>query len=69
MDEVDVIGRDVAAKAGNDIVTLDAAETARWQEIGRQTTAAWIAEMNSKGVDGAALVEDARRRIEKYSGQ
>jgi TRAP-type C4-dicarboxylate transport system substrate-binding protein len=68
MDEVDVTGRAVAEKAGNTLVTLDAAETARWQEAARQTTESWIAEMSGKGIDGAALVEDARRRIEKYSG-
>jgi TRAP-type transport system periplasmic protein len=69
MDEVDVTGRAVAEKAGNAIVTLDAAETARWQEAAQQTTEDWIAEMSAKGIDGAALVEDARRRIEKYSGR
>jgi len=69
MDEVDVTGRAVAEKAGNTLVTLDAAETARWQEAAKQTTESWIAEMSGKGIDGAALVEDARRRIEQYSGQ
>ncbi|HEY9548850.1 MAG TPA: TRAP transporter substrate-binding protein [Kiloniellaceae bacterium] len=69
MDEVDVIGRAAAEQAGNTLITLDPAETARWQEAARQTTENWIAEMSAKGIDGAALVEDARRRIEKYSGQ
>ncbi|WP_340119462.1 TRAP transporter substrate-binding protein [Pelagibius sp. 7325] len=69
MDEVDVIGRGVAEKAGNSLVTLDAAETARWQEAARKTTEDWIVEMRGKGIDGAGLVADARRRIEKYSGQ
>jgi TRAP-type C4-dicarboxylate transport system substrate-binding protein len=69
MDEVDVIGRGVAEKAGNTLVTLDMAETARWQEAARKTTEDWIAEMQGKGIDGAGLVADARKRIEKYSGQ
>jgi TRAP-type transport system periplasmic protein len=69
MDEVDVTGREVAEKAGNAIVVLDAAETARWQEAARKTTEDWIAEMSGKGIDAAALVEDARQRIEKYSSQ
>ncbi|MGF1631272.1 MAG: TRAP transporter substrate-binding protein [Kiloniellaceae bacterium] len=69
MDEVDVTGREVAERAGNTIVTLGNAETARWQETAHKTTEDWIAEMNGKGIDGAALVEDARQRIEKYSGQ
>ena len=69
MDEVDVIGREAAEKAGNSLVTLDPAETARWQEAARQTTEDWIAEMSAKGIDAAALVEDARQRIEKYSSR
>jgi TRAP-type C4-dicarboxylate transport system substrate-binding protein len=69
MDEVDVIGRGVAEKAGNSLVTLDAAETARWQEAARKTTEDWIAEMQGKGIDGAGLVADARKRIEEHSGQ
>jgi len=69
MDDVDAIGLSVAEKAGNAIVTLDDAETARWQDIARKTTKDWIAEMKSKGIDGAALAEDAKARIEKYSGQ
>ncbi len=69
MDEVDAIGRSVAEKAGNTIVTLDEAETARWQEIAKKTAEDWIAEMKDKGIDGAALAEDARARIEEYSGQ
>ena len=67
MDEVDVIGRAAAEKAGNTLITLDAAETARWQEAARQTTEDWIAEMQGKGIDGAALAADMRRRIEAYS--
>ncbi|MGE5766613.1 MAG: TRAP transporter substrate-binding protein [Bacteroidota bacterium] len=69
MDEVDVTGRQVAEKAGNTLVTLDAAETARWQAAAQQTTKDWIAEMQGKGIDGAALVEDARQRIEAHSGR
>ena len=69
MDEVDVIGRGVAEKAGDSLVTLDAAETARWQDIAKKTTEKWIEEMKGTGIDGAALVEDARRRIAEHSGQ
>jgi len=69
MDEVDIIGKGVAEEAGNTLVTLDEAETARWQEVAEKTEQDWIAEMSAKGIDGAALVEDARARIEKHSRQ
>src|SRR3546814_12457526 len=69
MDEVDVIGRAAAEQAGNTLITLDPAETARWQEAARQTTENWIAELSAKGIDGAAPVAGARRRLDTYSVQ
>jgi TRAP-type C4-dicarboxylate transport system substrate-binding protein len=69
MDEADVVGRQVAEKAGNTLVTLDATETARWKAVAEKTEQEWVAEMSAKGIDGAALAADARARIEKYSSQ
>lgn len=63
MDAGDAVGRDVAVAAGNTLYLLDAAETARWQAAAAPVTDAWIAEMNARGVDGAALVDAARRLI------
>lgn len=60
MDEVDKIGFAKAEAAGNTIVTLDAAETARWKAAAEPVIENWIAEMDGKGVDGAALAQDAR---------
>lgn len=67
MDEGDETGLAIAQKAGNSIVMLDEAETARWVETATPLIAAWEAEMNAKGADGKALVEEARALIEKYS--
>lgn len=60
MDEVDKIGLAKAEKAGNTIITLDAAETARWKEAAGPVVESWIAEMDGKGMDGAGMVKDAR---------
>ena len=68
MDEGDAPGLAVAKKRGNAIVVLDAKETARWKAVAQQVTTAWIAEMKGKGIDGQALVDDARRLITKYVG-
>jgi TRAP-type transport system periplasmic protein len=54
-----VIGRRVAMDAGNSITELDA-EKDRWMEVGAQVTADWVAEMDAKGLDGAALVQSAK---------
>jgi TRAP-type C4-dicarboxylate transport system substrate-binding protein len=59
MDAADLIGRKVATDAGNTITELDA-EKDRWIAAGAEVTADWIAEMDAKGLDGAALVQSAR---------
>lgn len=68
MDEGDKIGLAIAQKAGNNIITLDEAETQRWKDTAAPLVEAWEAEMAGKGIDGKALVAEARALIEKYSG-
>jgi hypothetical protein len=67
MDGGDVGGLKIAQDLGNNIVVLDEAETARWKEVAQGIIDGWIAEMDAKGKDGAALVEEARALIDKYS--
>ncbi len=52
--------RQVAADRGNAIVTLDAAEAARWETAAAPVTAAWVAELEAAGIDGQALLDKAR---------
>ncbi len=59
MDAADVIGRRVATDEGNTITELDG-EKDRWIKIGQEVTAEWIAEMDAKGLDSAALVQSAK---------
>ena len=67
MDEGDKAGLEVARKAGNNIVTLDAAETKRWQTAAVAVEADWIKEVQGKSIDGAKLVAEARGLIAKHS--
>ncbi|MGI9216654.1 MAG: TRAP transporter substrate-binding protein [Hydrogenophaga sp.] len=67
MDEADKVGRDMAVKAGNNIVALDAAETQRWRRTASAVETDWIAEMKGKGLDGAKLVSEARASMAKYA--
>ncbi|MEQ8968364.1 MAG: TRAP transporter substrate-binding protein [Azospirillaceae bacterium] len=67
MDGGDVTGRQRAEEAGNTIIMLDAEEEARWREAAEPVVENWIAQMDDEGVDGAALVEEARTLIEEYS--
>lgn len=68
MDEGDKIGLAIAQKAGNNIITLDEAETQRWKDTAAPLVEAWEAEMAGKGIDGKALVAEARALIEKHTG-
>lgn len=67
MDAGDVAGRGKAAADGNNIVTLDAAETARWAVAASSVVSDWVAEMKDRGIDGQALVDEAKALVEKHS--
>jgi TRAP-type C4-dicarboxylate transport system substrate-binding protein len=67
MDEGDKMGRDIAEKAKNNIVALDAAETQRWRRTAGAVETDWINEMKGKNIDGAKLVSEARALIAKHS--
>src|SRR5690606_31335264 len=67
MDNGDATGLNLAVKAGNNVVQLDAAETARWVAAAEPTYAEWYKEMEALNIDGAALVEAARAAIAAVS--
>ena len=69
MDEGDAPGIAIAEKSGNKMITLDEAEVARWQAVAAPLVDQWIAEMNAKGYDGAAMVADAKALIAEYAGK
>lgn len=56
-----------AQASGKPIITLDEAETARWREAARPVVSEWIAEMRERGIDGEALLRDARALIDRHS--
>ncbi len=65
----DDFGIDLAVKAGNKHIVLNADETAAFQAKLEPVVQRWIDEVGSKGIDGAALVKQARDLIAKHSGQ
>jgi TRAP-type C4-dicarboxylate transport system substrate-binding protein len=67
MDEGDKIGLAAAQKAGNKIITLDAAETQRWQRAANGVRAVWFKEVESKGINGPKLAQEAEALIAKHS--
>jgi len=59
--------RQLAVDAGNNIITLDEAQVAEWEAASASIVDAWIADVAKKGVDGQALVDEARMLIKQYS--
>jgi TRAP-type C4-dicarboxylate transport system substrate-binding protein len=66
MDDGDKAGREIAEKAKNNIVALDAAETQRWRRTAATVETDWVNEMKGKNIDGAKLLSEARALIAKY---
>ena len=58
-DTGDAQGRAVMEDAGNEIAVMSEAETARIKALGEGVRADWVAAMDAKGFDGAALLQDA----------
>lgn len=50
--------RQAAVDAGNNIITIT--DTAEWQALVNPIYDSWTAEMQTKGIDGQALIEQAR---------
>ncbi|MFC3615346.1 TRAP transporter substrate-binding protein [Lutimaribacter marinistellae] len=66
--DMDAPAREIAVNAGNSIATLDEAEVARWKDAAQPVIERWIADMDAKGIDGAALIDQARSLIQKHGG-
>ena len=67
MDDGDKVGLGLAQQARNNVVTLDAAETARWQKAAAGVRDAWFKEVAAKGIDGPKLAAAAEAAIAKHS--
>ncbi|MEO9778925.1 MAG: TRAP transporter substrate-binding protein [Sedimentitalea sp.] len=59
--------RQIAVDMGNNIITLDAEQTAVWKDASQPIYEQWVADMDSKGIDGQALIDEARTLINQYT--
>ena len=64
--DADGPAREAAVAAGNNIVTLNEEETQVWREAAQPVYDDWIADMESKGIDGQALIDEARALMDAY---
>ena len=66
MEDMDGPSRKVAEDLNNNIVTLNADETEAWKTAAAPVVDAWLADMTEKGIDGQALIDEARSLIAAY---
>jgi len=64
--DADGPAREIAVGLNNNIVTLSDAETQVWRDAAQPIYASWIADMDSKGIDGQALIDEARSLMDAY---
>lgn len=67
--DADGPARQLAVDRGNNIVTVSEADTAEWNALVEPLYADWIADMDSKGIDGQALIDEARGLMEDYAAE
>lgn len=63
--DADAPGRQMSSK--NTINVVPATEIDKWMQASQPVIDAWIAEMKGKGIDGQALLAQARSLTEKYT--
>ena len=64
--DADGPARQVAVDAGNNIITVSEEEAAEWEEMSQPVYDAWIADVESQGIDGQALIDEARQLMSEY---
>jgi TRAP-type C4-dicarboxylate transport system substrate-binding protein len=65
--DADAPARQVAVDLGNTIVTISAADAAaNWMPLVEPIYADWVADMATKGIDGQALIDEARALMAAY---
>jgi len=60
--------RALAVENGNNIVTVSGDDLKAWQDAAAPIYDEWVADMESKGIDGQALIDEARALMDAYEG-
>ncbi len=63
----DAPARKMAVDNGNTIIRLDNAEIANWKAAAAPVYETWVTDMERKGIDAQALIDEARKLIADYT--
>ncbi|MEQ5872817.1 TRAP transporter substrate-binding protein [Sagittula sp. NFXS13] len=64
--DADVPARQVAVDLGNDIIVVSEEDAQEWDALVNPIYETWIADMESKGIDGQALIDEAKALMGEY---
>lgn len=64
--DADAPARAAAVERGNTIITVSDEDAAQWSEVVQPLYASWVADMTSRGIDGQALIDEARALMADY---
>lgn len=64
----DAPARQIAVDAGNMIRTIPQEEAALWAQMAQPIYADWVADMAARGIDGQALIDEARALMAEFDG-
>ena len=64
--DADGPARAAAVERGNNIITVSEEDAAEWVTVVQPLYATWIADMESRGIDGQALIDEARALMAEY---
>jgi TRAP-type C4-dicarboxylate transport system substrate-binding protein len=65
--DADGPARQIAVDLGNNIVTLTEEETQVWRDASQPIYDSWVADMQTKGIDGQALIDEAKSLMDAYA--
>lgn len=65
--EADGPARQLAIDRGNTIITVSEVEAQQWAEVVQPLYATWVADMQGRGIDGQALIDQANALMAEYT--
>lgn len=67
MADADGPSRQAAVDAGNNIVTVSGDDVQAWRDASQPVYDEWLADMTGRGIDGQALIDEARSLMDAYT--
>lgn len=52
---------------GNNIITISEEGAQEWRDVVQPLYATWVADMQGRGIDGQALIDEARELMAAYT--